>query len=325
MNSKIRSIPLTIILFPAILLSCKSRPGATAAESKENAQKETHKVYKSLLTEARSKYKTKLVRFNQIKEKPETPPGNLFSIVSFPTGIGNMGAYMGKVPDDGKLHPAMIWLTGGFGNTMDNVWKKADAEDDQTAAVFRKAGLIMMYPAQRGGHMSPGNEECFYGEVDDIIAARDFLAHQKGIDSNRIYLGGHSTGGTKALLVAESTDRFKAVFSFGPVSSALKYGSENLTYDVKVKTENVLRAPGAWLSEIATPTYVLEGNEGMSNISELHLLKELADKKGVKQLFFYEVNGKDHFNGLQPASKIIAKKIMEDNLNFEDTLFRYVP
>jgi dipeptidyl aminopeptidase/acylaminoacyl peptidase len=205
MNS-IRSILLTIILFPAILLSCKSRPGATAAESKENAKEETHKVYKSLLTEARSKYKTKLVRFNQIKEKPETPPGNLFSIVTFPTGIGNMGAYLGKVPDDGKLHPAMIWLTGGFGNTMDNVWKEADAEDDQTAAVFRKAGLIMMYPAQRGGHMSPGNEECFYGEVDDIIAARDFLAHQKGVDSNRIYLGGHSSGGTKALLVAESTD-----------------------------------------------------------------------------------------------------------------------
>lgn len=29
----------------------------------------------------------------------------------------------------------------------------------------------------------------------------------------------HSTGGTKALLVVESTDKFKAVFSFGPVSS----------------------------------------------------------------------------------------------------------
>jgi alpha/beta superfamily hydrolase len=316
--------------FPAILtfslaiglLSCNSKPKKTTPEKANSHESEAPAVYKSSLAEAREKFKTKLVKHNQMKEKPATPPKELFSAVSFPTKIGNMDAYLGKIPDDGKLHPAMIWLTGGMGNGIDEVWEEADADNDQTASVFRKAGLVMMYPTQRGGGMSPGYEESFYGEIDDIIAARDFLAKQKGVDPARIYLGGHSTGGTKALLVAESTDKFKAVFSFGPVSSVLLYGSDDLTYDTKSKTENILRAPGAWLSDIVTPTYVFEGNAGMSNVSELQFLKGLAEKSELQSIHFYEIKGKDHFSGLQPASKIVAKKIMADSLSFDDPLFK---
>jgi hypothetical protein len=161
-KKKLHFIAVTALLIVS-LLSC-------------NNQKP--KVYTSALAERREQFETKLV---QNKEKPETPPADLFSIVSFPTKIGSMAAYLGKIPDDGKLHPAMIWLTGGMGNGIDKVWEEADADNDQTASVFRKAGLLMMYPTQRGGNGSPGNEECFYGEIDDIIAARDFLAKQKGV------------------------------------------------------------------------------------------------------------------------------------------------
>ena len=314
---------IVAILLSVSLLSCNTRSKKKPSEQTKTSESEAPAVYKSALVEAREHFKTKLVKFNQMKEKPETPPKGLFSAVSFPTKIGNMDAYLGKVPEDGKLHPAMIWLTGGMGNGIDRVWEKADADNDQTASVFRKAGLVMMYPTQRGGGMSPGYEESFYGEIDDIIAARDFLAKQKGVDSNRIYLGGHSTGGTKALLVAESTDKFNAVFSFGPVSSVVLYGADDLTYDVKNKEENILRAPGAWLKDIVTPTYVFEGNAGESNVNELRLLKNLAEEKGGN-LHFYEIDGKDHFSGLQPASVIIAKGIMENNLIFRDELFKIV-
>ncbi len=321
MQTKIRYMATLAILLSVGLLSCDTHSNKQVSEQTAPKGDDAPKAYKSALAEARAQFKTKLVKFNQMKEKPETPPKDLFSIVSFPTQIGNMDAYLGKVPDDGKLHPAMIWLTGGMGNGIDPVWEEADAEDDQTASVFRKAGLVMMYPTQRGGGMSPGYEESFYGEIDDIIAARDFLAKQKGVDSNRIYLGGHSTGGTKALLAVESTDKFKAVFSFGPVSSVLLYGSDDLTYDVSNKNENILRAPGAWLKDIVTPTYVFEGDSGSSNIAELHLLEKLAKKYSIASMHFYEIKGKSHFSGLQPASIIIAKKIMEGDLNFDDPLF----
>ena len=101
----------------------------------------------------------------------------------------------------------------------------------------------------------------------------------------------------------------------------LLYGTDELTYDVKNKTENILRAPGLWLNDIVTPTYVFEGNEGESNVDQLRFLHEMADRKRGTPIHFYEIKGKDHFSGLQPASIIIAKRIIADSLSFEDALF----
>jgi len=39
--------------------------------------------------------------------------------------------------------------------------------------------------------------------------------HHPYVDSNRIYLVGHSTGGTKALLLSEYSKGFRAVFAIG--------------------------------------------------------------------------------------------------------------
>ena len=74
----------------------------------------------------------------------------------------------------------------------------------------------MMFPSLRGGNDNPGKKEGFLGEVNDVLAASEFLSRQEYVDPDRIYLGGHSTGGTLALLVAASTDKYRAVFSFGP-------------------------------------------------------------------------------------------------------------
>ena len=82
----------------------------------------------------------------------------------------------------------------------------------------------MMFPSLRGGNDNPGRKEGFLGEVDDVLAAADFLATVDYVDPRRLYLGGHSTGGTLVLLVAESSDRFRAVFSFGPVDDVSGYG-----------------------------------------------------------------------------------------------------
>ena len=54
----------------------------------------------------------------------------------------------------------------------------------------------------------------------------DYLAGQPYVDPERVYLGGHSTGGTLVMLVAASSDRSRAMFSFGPVEDVSGYGSE---------------------------------------------------------------------------------------------------
>ncbi len=127
----------------------------------------------------------------------------------------------------------------------------------------------MMYPSLRGGNKNPGFIEGFYGEVDDVLGASEYLAKLDYVDPKRIYLGGHSTGGTLALLVAESTDRFRAVFAFGPVEDASDYGSKYLPFDISNRKEVDLRSPIKWLQAIRNPTFVFEGTERRSNIDSV--------------------------------------------------------
>lgn len=265
------------------------------------------------LAEARKGFTTKLIRHTGAKGPVPAPPPGLFSTVQYPTSIGSMVAYLGVVPDDGKLHPAMIWITGGFGNDIGDVWTEQGAENDQSAAVIKQAGVVMMYPAQRGGNTNPGSDETCYGEVDDIIAAATFLSKQKGVDPARIYLGGHSTGGTKVLLVAACSKMFRAVFSMGPVSDVRLYGDDNMNFDTGNEQEFMLRSPVRWLHAIQTPTYIFEGAAAPGNIDELEVLQKHAEREGDTLLKFYGVKNKDHFSEIRPVSEIIAQKIMADD------------
>ena len=119
-------------------------------------------------------------------------------------------------PRDPKTQqPAMVWITGGFpsGGIGESAWKAVDPKNDQSAKAYRHAGLVMMYPTLRGSYGNPGVQEAFLGEVDDVLAAVEYLSKLEYVDPKQIYLGGHSTGGTLALLVAAASPRFKAVIS----------------------------------------------------------------------------------------------------------------
>src|SRR5213078_4101010 len=120
-------------------------------------------------------------------------------------------------------------------------WRDAGGLGDQSASAYRKAGLVMMFPALRGGNDNPGAREGFLGEVDDVLAAEAFLRKQDYVDPRRIYLGGHSTGGTLVLLAAECSDRFRAVFSFGPVDDVAGYEPQYLPFDTSNPREVELR------------------------------------------------------------------------------------
>ena len=89
----------------------------------------------------------------------------------------------------------------------------------------------MMFPALRGGNDNPGIKEGFLGEVDDVLAAAALLRRQPYVDPDRIYLGGHSTGGTMVLIVAELSDRFRAIFSFGPADDVRGYPDQFTPFD----------------------------------------------------------------------------------------------
>jgi dipeptidyl aminopeptidase/acylaminoacyl peptidase len=261
------------------------------------------------LTEARHGFVSKLAADPHSGTAPPEPPSDVFRRVRYDSPAGKLAAYLTPDPGDGQKHPAIVWITGGDCNTIDALWDAAPRDNDQTAAAYRKAGIVMMFPSLRGGNDNPGRHEGFLGEVDDVIAAAKFLAQQGYVDRRRIYLGGHSTGGTLVMLVAASTDGFRAVFSFGPAAIVSGYGPEFLPFDTSNPREIQLRSPGHWLHSVQSPLFVFEGTEDPSNIKSLQAMSRASTNPLIR---FLPVSGVSHFSILGPANELIAGKILHD-------------
>ncbi|RYG63259.1 peptidase [bacterium] len=262
------------------------------------------------LPQARYGFKTKLDAPSAKGEPAEAAPPAVFTTAFYPAAAGKLKAFVTPNPKDGKKHPAIVWITGGDSNSIGDLWSPAPADNDQNATAFRQAGIVLMFPSLRGGNDNPGVKEGFLGEVDDILAATKWLAEQPYVDKTRIYLGGHSTGGTLALLVAESSKTYRNVFAFGPVGDVAGYGKESgfLPFDIKNDEEVVVRSPLYWLDSIESPTWVIEGTEE-GNIDSLQEMKK--ESKNAK-VHFLAVQGATHFDVLAPTNKLIAQKILAD-------------
>lgn len=82
--------------------------------------------------------------------------------------------------------PAVVYFHSGH---------ELGASDCDEVQPFLEAGFAVMLPSVRGENGNPGSFELFGGEVDDGIAAVNWLAEQAEITRDRIYTFGHSTGG----------------------------------------------------------------------------------------------------------------------------------
>ncbi len=260
------------------------------------------------LAEARKGWTTQPQMIAEEKTPLPNPPGNLFLKGTYNSPIGKLAAYLSPNPNDGKKHPLIIWITGGDCNSIDDgCWTEGPPNNEQSASAYRKAGLLMMFPSLRGGNQNPGRKEGFYGEVDDVIAAAEYIAKIPYVDPNRIYLGGHSTGGTMVLLASELSNKFRAVFSFGPADDVRGYPAEYIPFNTRIENEWKLRSPGYWLHSIQSPTFVLEGTDGNRD-SLLKMKKENSNPNA----HFFLVEGASHFSILGPINNFLAKKIMQD-------------
>lgn len=257
---------------------------------------------------ARTGFKTTLSVPSTGKPPLPNPPRELFVRIDYDSAVGPLPAFVSPAPNDGDKHPAIVWLTGGETNSLDDFWSAQPPSNDQTARAFRDAGVVMMFASLRGGNANPGGKEYFLGEVEDVLAAADRLAKLPYVDPARIYLGGHSTGGTLALLVAESSDRFKAVFALGPVARAGDYPASILPLDLSRRDdlEARLRSPIHWLEGIASLTYVIEGTASPGN---LRSLEEICGRKANRRIVCVPVDGANHFSVISRVTKVIAARV----------------
>lgn len=265
-------------------------------------------VSRRMLNE-RKAFRTKLTRQSR-EDFPAGEPDAASGMVrvDYPGPLGPMAAYVSKDPGDGKKRPAIIWLVGGFDNSISpSMLERGTPDNDQSASAFREAGLLVMYPSLRGGNQNPGFKEAFLGEVDDVAAAFAWLREQPFVDGSRIYLGGHSTGGTLALLVAAAVPELRGVVAFGPVHDVGLYGQSNLPFDVDQKAECDQRSPSKFVRIIRPPTVVIEGVDG--NVGSLWMLRTFGGNPRVK---YFEIAGADHFEILRPLSEVLAKALLAD-------------
>ena len=184
----------------------------------------------------------------------------------------------------------------------------------------------MMFPSMRGGNDNPAPGRLLR-RGRRYRRGRRFLAARPYVDPHRIYLGGHSTGGTMVMIVAELTDRFRATFAFGPADDVRSYPPEYRPFDDADPRAVQLRSPGYWLDSVRSPLFVFEGTGQPGNLSSL---QEMARQNTNHLVHFIPVAGASHFSILAPTNEQIAFKVLKDtgsttNLAFSEAELRVEP
>ncbi len=268
------------------------------------------------LLSAREGFQTKIIA-NSFRPDgpPDQPPESEFNVTHYPAEDGDLVAYITPDPGDGNRHPAIIWAHGGFGGIGSWLWEQAPEDDDQSVRAFLDAGIVTMCPSWRGENSNPGRFELFFGEVDDLIDALSHLKSLPYVDPGRVYLAGHSTGGTLALLASVSTDQFRAVFSLGGAPDIAKVvedgsGYGNTPFNYQIKDEAFYRSATNFAHLIRSPTFYFEGENSFYCDDALRMQSKAAEY-GVPLKAFIIKDG-THFNIIAPITKLIAKKITED-------------
>lgn len=299
--------------FQAVQAQKKAWLAAQAERAQKTLADQTAQTQQASMTlaQARQGFVTQVAHADANPLPLPSPPAAEFVRMDYTTADGlKLPAFVTPATKGGQRAPAIVWLTGGDSNSLDNFWAPGPPENDQTASAFRRAGVVMMFPVLRGGNGAGGSKQFFLGEVDDVLAAAKALALLPQVDPAHIYLGGHSTGGTLALLTAEMGQHFRAVFALGPVDDVRHYGQElvRIDFDRLAPLEAKLRSPLHWLHGIAQPTYLIEGKD-QGNTDSLRTLCAAAASN--PQVHCLEPAGFNHFSLIDAAARQIAARMVQ--------------
>jgi dienelactone hydrolase len=245
--------------------------------------------------DARKVHRTKLVTAGPAPQDwfPESPQPGVRE-VQFPSGNLQLKAWVNPPAGAGKK-PAVLFLHGGFAFA---------ADDWDMAQPFRDAGYVVMTPMLRGENGLPGSYSMFYDEVDDVLAAAEVLAKMPGVDATRIYVAGHSVGGTIAMLAAMTSKRFRACVSFSGSADQVAWSRLEegvVPFDKKDKKEFEMRSPLAYPKSFKCPVRAYYGSEEIIFEFSLKKLAEKATAAGL-DVQAIEVDG-DHETAVPPAMR----------------------
>jgi dipeptidyl aminopeptidase/acylaminoacyl peptidase len=237
-------------------------------------------VQKEDFGDARKHFKTNILRAGPPPAEWDdliTPPGA--HEITYTSGTLHLRAWISTAPSlDTTKHPAVLFLHSGF---------DLDAESWSVTRPFRDAGFIVMTPTVRGENGQHGIFTMYYDEVDDVIQAAEFLRSQMSVDSKRIFVAGHSVGGTLTLLAAELYPHFAGAASIsGSPDQALylkyaKGASRNAPFDLDDPQEVQLRSPLAYAASMKCPVRLFYGTDEAYYVFTAPRTAEIARGKSI--------------------------------------------
>ncbi|NTG85511.1 alpha/beta fold hydrolase [Agrobacterium rhizogenes] len=228
----------------------------------------------------RRKFRTDLISKGPAPDKYEPLVAPLGADqIFYRSGLGGeleLVAWVSRYERTPKPRPAVLFLHGGNAIGQGH-WLLAKAYID--------AGYVLMIPSMRGENGQKGNFSGFYDEVADVLAASDRLRHLPGVDPHRLFLAGHSVGGTLAMLTAMSTKRFRAVAPISGNPDAFAFFHrypEDIRFNAKNPREFQMRSPLCYAHSFKSPVKVMHGTEESHFDGRAALLAKRAIAGGVK-------------------------------------------
>ncbi|MCI0455811.1 MAG: SUMF1/EgtB/PvdO family nonheme iron enzyme [Gemmataceae bacterium] len=224
----------------------------------------------------RGRFQTKLLRKGPSPQSwsPLKPPAGVTEI-EYPSGELRLKAWVNRPADESHKHPAVLYLHGGFA---------FDRSDWDQPKLYRDAGFVVLTPILRAENGQPGAFSYFYDELEDVLAAAEYLSKQPYVDTNRLFVAGHSVGGTMTLLAALASPRFRAAASFDGACYRPEFitRAKTMPFDSSDPREIQVRSPMAYASSFKCPLRLYHGTESADffRLMSLHTAA-LAKRRGI--------------------------------------------
>jgi len=185
--------------------------------------------------------------------------------VFFQSGSTQLKGHL-AMPNGTGPFPAVIYLHGGRGAVV-------GGNPKETAEALAKAGLVGFSPIRRKNTSIAGN-------VQDVIAAIDFVEELKDVDDGRLAILGFSRGGLLAFMASTRRRDLDAVILMAPADG-----------------QGVLRRFLSRADNVAAPTLILVAKNDTRQADHVSISQRInATLKNAgkeTQLIFYPPYGRD--------------------------------